>query len=75
MVVALFKKHRGKIGSRSISTLLKKTGKADIGRDRVMAIMKEELTKWIVKYNHIRPHSALGNQSPVEFERGIGQPS
>ena len=37
--------------------------------------VREATYWWMLEYNEERPHSAVGNTTPVAFMRSIGQPS
>jgi putative transposase len=36
-----------------------------------LADAKEQIELWRNDYNHVRPHSALGNLSPIEYVRQL----
>jgi len=50
----------------------------DLLNGEIFYSLKEAQTvieQWRRHYNEERPHSAIGNKTPVEFIKSIGQPS
>jgi putative transposase len=41
-------------------------------KERIMAAARSKIETWRCDYSEVRPHSALGNRTPIEYAAQVG---